>query len=51
MRIRRNILATAILTMGTLGSIAAPAVVIATSAAAPVAAVADASPNVFAYHG
>ncbi len=49
MRIRRNILATAIITLGTLGSVAAPVVAIAASATP--AAVADASPNAFTYHG
>jgi hypothetical protein len=53
MRIRRNILASAILTMGTVGSlVAAPA--LALTAATPAAAAvvsASVSPNAFTYHG
>jgi len=53
MRIRRNILASAILTVGTVSSLVA-APVLALTAATPAAAAvtsANASPNAFAYHG
>jgi len=53
MRIRRNIIAPAILTVGTIGSLVAGPVLALTTAAAPAAsAVAlSASPNVMPYHG
>jgi hypothetical protein len=53
MRIRRNILAPAILTIGTVGSLVAGPVLALTTAAAPAAtAVAvSASPNLTIYHG
>ena len=52
MRIRRNILAPAILTIGTVGSLVAGPVLALTTAAAPAgAAVAvSASPNLTIYH-
>jgi hypothetical protein len=53
MRIRRNILASAILTVGTVGSLVAGPVLALTTAAAPAgAAVAvTATPNTMYYHG
>lgn len=53
MRIRRNIIAPAILTIGTIGSLVAGPVLSLTSAAAPAgAAVAiSASPNIMISHG
>ena len=50
MRKRRNILASAILTVGTVGSLVAGPVLALTTVAAPASAVA-ASPNVQWYHG
>jgi hypothetical protein len=50
MRKRRNILASAILTVGTVGSLVAGPVLALTASAAPVAT-AGASPNVQYYHG
>ena len=50
MRKRRNILASAILTVGTVGSLVAGPVLALTTSAAP-AATAAASPNVNWYHG
>jgi hypothetical protein len=53
MRIRRNILAPAILTVGTIGSlVAGPVLALTTSAAPASAAVAiSASPNIVVMHG
>ena len=53
MRIRRNILAPAILTVGTVGSlVAGPVLALTTSAAPASAAVAiSATPNVIIMHG
>jgi hypothetical protein len=53
MRIRRNILAPAILTIGTIGSlVAGPVLALTTTAAPATAAVAvAASPNLMIYHG
>jgi hypothetical protein len=53
MRIRRNILAPAILTVGTIGSlVAGPVLALTTSAAPASAAVAiSASPNIVIMHG
>ena len=53
MRIRRNILAPAILTVGTVGSlVAGPVLALATTAAPATAAVAiSASPNMVVMHG
>ena len=53
MRIRRNILASAILTMGTVGSlVAAPALALTAATPAATAVVsANVSPNAFTYHG
>jgi hypothetical protein len=53
MRIRRNILAPAILTVGTVGSlVAGPVLALTTSAAPATAAVAvSASPNMVIMHG
>ena len=50
MRKRRNILASAILTVGTVGSLVAGPVLALTTTAAPVASAA-ASPNSLYYHG
>lgn len=50
MRKRRNILASAILTVGTVGSLVAGPVLALTSTAAP-AATAAATPDVGYYHG
>jgi hypothetical protein len=53
MRIRRNILAPAILTIGTIGSlVAGPVLALTTTAAPATAAVAvSASPAIMYYHG
>jgi hypothetical protein len=54
MRIRRNILAPAILTLGTVGSLVAGPVLALTTTAAPAtaaAAAAHATPNMVVYHG
>jgi hypothetical protein len=53
MRVRRNILAPAILTIGTVGSLVAGPVLALTTAAAPAsAAVAvSATPHLITYHG
>ena len=53
MRIRRNILASAILTVGTVSSLVAAPVLALTTATPAAASVvsASASPNVFGYHG
>jgi hypothetical protein len=53
MRIRRNILAPAILTIGTIGSLVAGPVLALTTAAAPAgtAVAMSASPNLTIYHG
>jgi hypothetical protein len=53
MRIRRNILAPAILTVGTIGSLVAGPVLALTTAAAPasVAVAVSAKPNVVVMHG
>ena len=53
MRIRRNILAPAILTIGTIGSLVAGPVLALTTAAAPAGGVVTVSmtPNLYAYHG
>jgi hypothetical protein len=54
MRIRRNILAPAILTIGTVGSLVAGPVLAITSAVTPAAtgvAAVSASPNAQIYHG
>ena len=54
MRIRRNILAPVILTLGTVGSLVAGPVLALTAAAAPATAavaVGHASPNMAIYHG
>jgi hypothetical protein len=54
MRIRRNILAPAILTIGTIGSLVAGPVLALTTTAAPTAsavAVGHVSPAILAYHG
>jgi hypothetical protein len=54
MRVRRNILAPAILTIGTIGSLVAGPVLALTTTAAPAAsavAVGTASPNLMIYHG
>jgi hypothetical protein len=54
MRIRRNILAPAILTIGTIGSLVAGPVLALTTTAAPAAsavAVGTVSPAIMAYHG
>jgi len=53
MRIRRNILAPAILTIGTIGSlVAGPVLALTTTAAPATAAVAvKASPAIMYYHG
>ena len=53
MRIRRNILASAILTVGTVSSLVAAPVLALTAATPAAAAVASASvsPNAFTYHG
>jgi hypothetical protein len=50
MRKRRNILASAILTVGTVGSLVAGPVLALTTTAAPAAA-ASSAPNVTYYHG
>jgi hypothetical protein len=50
MRKRRNILASAILTVGTVGSLVAGPVLALTTTAVPAAAAA-ATPNVAYYHG
>ena len=50
MRKRRNILASAILTVGTIGSLAAGPVLALTATAAPAAAAAS-TQNVTYYHG
>ena len=53
MRIRRNILAPAILTIGTIGSLVAGPVLALTTAAAPVggAVAVHVAPNMTLYHG
>jgi hypothetical protein len=53
MRIRRNILAPAILTIGTIGSLVAGPVLALTTAAAPAgtAVAISAAPNLTIYHG
>jgi hypothetical protein len=54
MRIRRNILAPAILTLGTVGSLVAGPVLALTTTAAPATAavaVAGATPNMVYHHG
>ena len=52
MRIRRNILAPAILTIGTIGSLVAGPVLALATATAPAGAVAiSVTPNFTAYHG
>ena len=54
MRIRRNILAPVILTLGTVGSLVAGPVLALTTAAAPATAavaVGGAKPNVVIWHG
>ena len=53
MRIRRNILAPAILTLGTVGSLVAGPVLALTTTAAPAttAVAVSASPNVVGWHG
>jgi hypothetical protein len=53
MRIRRNILAPAILTVGTIGSLVAGPVLALTTTAAPAtsAMAASASPAIMYYHG
>jgi hypothetical protein len=53
MRIRRNILAPAILTVGTIGSLVAGPVLALTTSAAPasVAVAISASPNIVVMHG
>ena len=53
MRIRRNILAPAILTIGTIGSLVAGPVLALTTAAAPAgtAVAVVATPNLSIYHG
>jgi len=54
MRIRRNVLASAILTIGTVGSLVAGPVLALTATAAPAASTAvavGAQPDAFVYHG
>ena len=54
MRIRRNILAPVIVTLGTVGSLVAGPVLALTTTAAPAAAavaVGHATPNMAVYHG
>lgn len=54
MRIRRNILAPVILTLGTVGSLVAGPVLALTTTAAPATAavaVGHATPNMVSYHG
>jgi hypothetical protein len=53
MRIRRNILAPAILTIGTIGSLVSGPVLALTTAAAPAgtAVAISATPNVMVFHG
>ena len=53
MRIRRNILAPAILTIGTIGSLVAGPVLALTTAAAPAgtAVAVHVAPNMTVYHG
>jgi hypothetical protein len=53
MRIRRNILAPAILTIGTIGSLVAGPVLALTTAAAPASAAvaATTAPNIIIMHG
>jgi hypothetical protein len=51
MRIRRNIIAPVILTLGAIGSLVAVPAVAALTSAAPAAAVAAANPDAYTYHG
>jgi len=51
MRIRRNILAPAILTIGTVGSLVAGPVLALTSTVAPAVATSAIAPGVTYYHG